>query len=122
MGWRMIVVVAGFVWLAPESALAGMPAPFRLTDVPRMRIEAISFFLAVLLASSGLIQLLWNGLRSSFGRLPRMTYPRAVSLVLLWGLLFIVVLAMISAARELMTPGAWERDGATYRLKGGPER
>ena len=63
----MIVVVVGFVWLVPESAQAGMPAPFRLTDVARMRIEAISFFIAVLLASSGLIQLLWNGLRSSFG-------------------------------------------------------
>ena len=28
-----------------------------------------------------------------------------------------VVLAMISGARELMTPGAWEKHGATYRLK-----
>src|SRR5204863_9233574 len=33
-----------------------------------------------------------------------------------WGLLFVIVLAMISGARELMTPGAWKRDGATYRL------
>ncbi len=24
---------------------------------------------------------------------------------------------MISGARELMTPGAWERDGQTYRLR-----
>jgi len=28
------------------------------------------------------------------------------------------VLTMISGARELMTPGAWEKDGAIYRLKG----
>lgn len=27
------------------------------------------------------------------------------------------VLTMISGARELMTPGAWEKRGATYRLK-----
>jgi len=107
------------VCLLPRIAVAGMPAPITLTDIARLRIEAISFFLVVLLASSGLVQLLWNGLRKSFARLPRLTYFRAVALVVLWGLLFMVVLAMISGARELMTPGAWERSGATYRLTGG---
>jgi hypothetical protein len=96
-----------------------MPAPFTLTDVARLRIEVISFFLVVLLASAGLIQLVWNGLRASFVRLPRLSYPKSVGLVALWGLLFVVVLAMISGARELMTPGAWDRRGATYRLNGG---
>jgi hypothetical protein len=33
-----------------------------------------------------------------------------------WGLLFLVVLTMISGARELLTPGAWEKVGFTYRL------
>jgi hypothetical protein len=32
-------------------------------------------------------------------------------------LLFVLVLTMISGARELMTPGAWESSGVTYRLK-----
>jgi hypothetical protein len=32
------------------------------------------------------------------------------------GLLFVLVLTMISGARELMTPGAWEKRGLTYRL------
>jgi hypothetical protein len=32
-------------------------------------------------------------------------------------LLFVLVLTMISGARELMTPGAWEKNGLTYRLK-----
>src|SRR5262249_35186152 len=36
-----------------------------------------------------------------------------------WGLLFVLVLTMISGARELMTPGAWEKQGLTYRLKKG---
>src|SRR5262249_55804861 len=36
----------------------------------------------------------------------------------LWGLLFLLVLTMISGARELMTPGAWEKQGLTYRLPG----
>src|SRR5262249_13681773 len=43
-------------------------------------------------------------------------YFRAVGLVTLWGLLFVLVLTMISGARELMTPGAWEPGGVTYRL------
>jgi hypothetical protein len=30
--------------------------------------------------------------------------------------LFLLVLTMISGARELMTPGAWEKKGFTYQL------
>jgi hypothetical protein len=101
----------------PADAIAGMPAPVRLTDIGRMRLQTISFFLLILFLSAALIQWLWNGLRPTFPRLPKLNYPRALSLVVLWGLLFVVVLAMISGARELMTPGAWEKHGATYRLK-----
>lgn len=97
-------------------ALAGMPVPWTLRDVARMRVEAISFFLAVLLASAGMIQWIWNALRKDFARLPRLNYWRSLGLVAIWGLLFVVVLTMVSGARELMTPGAWERNGATYRL------
>ena len=113
--WLIVVAVAA-VTLLTQPALAGMPAPMTLRDVPRMRIEAISFFLMVLLASAKLIQWLWNGLRSNPSRVPRLTYPKSLGLVTLWGLLFVVVLAMISGARELMTPGAWKQEGATYRL------
>ena len=35
---------------------------------------------------------------------------------MLWGLCFVVVLTMISGARELMTPGAWKKQGWTYTL------
>ena len=34
-----------------------------------------------------------------------------------WGSLFVLVLTMISGARELMTPGAWKKDGITYVLE-----
>ena len=104
--------------LSALPAHAGMPYPPTLTDIARLRVEAISFFLFILLACAGLIQLLWNRLRTTFIRLPRLSYPKALGLVMLWGLLFIIVLAMISGARELMTPGAWEKQGATYRLTG----
>ena len=110
------MVVAASVMQVAQPALAGMPAPFTLREMARLRIEAISFFLVILLASAKGVQWIWNGLRSSAANLPRLTYGKALGLVSLWGLLFIVVLAMISGARELMTPGAWERQGATYRL------
>ena len=55
--------------------------------------------------------------RGDFTRLPRLTYGKSIAIVALWGLLFILVLTMISGARELMTPGAWEQHGATFRLK-----
>ena len=113
---RRISILAAALLSFP--ARAGMPYPPMLTDMARLRIQAISFFVFVLLACAGLIQLLWNMMRSSFPRLPRLSYPKALGLVVLWGLLFIVVLAMISGARELMTPGAWEKQGATYRLSG----
>ena len=113
---RWYVPAVAALTLLAQPALAGMPAPLTLRDMARMRVEAISFFLVVLLVSAKLIQWLWNGLRSNPSRVPRLTYPKSVGLVALWGLLFVVVLAMISGARELMTPGAWKQDGATYRL------
>jgi hypothetical protein len=95
---------------------AGMPS-LSLTDLARMRLESISFFLLGLLVSALVNKLLWNWLRRDFSRLPILTYRKSLAIVSLWGLLFILVLTMISGARELMTPGAWERDGFTYRLR-----
>jgi hypothetical protein len=114
---RVRVATAGLMlWLLGAStARAGMPMPV-LSEVARMRSQAISFFLVVFLASAWVIQRLWNGLRGDVPRLPRLSYPRAVGVVTLWGLLFLLVLTMISGARELMTPGAWRKEGLTYRL------
>ncbi len=80
------------------------------------RFQAISFFLLAFLLSALVVKLLWNGLRRDFPNLPRLSYGRAVAGVFLWGLLFIIVLTMISGARELMTPGAWRKQGFTYKL------
>ena len=98
--------------------LAGMPS-LRLTDVGEMRLQTISFFVVVFLACSLVVKWLWNGLRADFTKLPRLTYRRSLAMVSLWGLLFILVLTMISGARELMTPGAWEPkpNALTYQLK-----
>jgi hypothetical protein len=107
-------------------ASAGMPAPLP-TDVDRYlvwrvndsiigRVQAISFFVVTLLVCTAVVRWLWNYLQKDFPRLPRLSYGKALAGVLLWGLLFIVVLTMISGARELMTPGAWEKQGFTYKL------
>jgi hypothetical protein len=112
----------------PRDASAGMPS-FTLADVrrslslsnlTRMRLEVISFFLLSILLCAGIIQLIWNSLRRDFPILPRLSYGKALGVVTLWGLLFVLVLTMISGARELMTPGAWEKRGLTYQLAQDP--
>src|SRR5437764_12140819 len=109
-----------FLVLWPRAALAGMPS-ISFSDVARLRLQTISFFLMGLLISAAVIMAIWNGLRRDFAWLPRLSYAKACGLVVLWGLLFIVVLTMISGARELMTPGAWEKNGLTYKLRNEPK-
>jgi hypothetical protein len=103
----------------PAAAQAGMPTPrVVVNELVRLRLENVSFFLLAFLVSALLVQLLWNYLRCDWAALPRLTYFKALGLLTLWGLLFVLVLTMISGARELMTPAAWEPNGATYRLAG----
>jgi hypothetical protein len=115
-----IFIAISFVFLAPPPAIAGMPS-ILLTDMARMRIQTISFFLFGLLLSAKLIQWIWNSLGKDFTVLPRLSYTKALGVVTMWGLLFVLVLTMIAGARELMTPGAWEKHGKTYRLVQPPE-
>jgi hypothetical protein len=113
------VLAAGILLLAAAApAHAGMPT-FTLTDVARARLDTISFFLVLLLLLALLVRGLWNYLAKDFQKLPKMTYPKALAAVTLWGLLFLIVLSMISGTRELLTPGAWEKQGVTYKLKDG---
>jgi hypothetical protein len=106
-----------FAWLGLVTvAQAGMPMP-ELTDVARLRLETISFFLMVFLLCAWGVKGLWNSLAKDFTSLPTLSYRRALALTTLWGLMFVIVLTMISGARELMTPGAWEKNGSTYKLR-----
>lgn len=118
---RLAAVLTGSAWLLlwPGVALAGMPSP-HLADWARVRMQTVSFFLMALLVSALVIRWLWNRLRADFPRLPRLTYGKALSMVVLWGLLAMVVLIMISGARELLTPGAWEKDGLLYKVSETP--
>jgi hypothetical protein len=112
-GWFALVVM---VWGGlPTVVWAGMPS-FTLTDAASMRLEVISFFGLAFLACSAVIRWIWNSLRTDFPRLPVLSFRRALGLTFVWGCLFLLVLTMISGARELMTPGAWRKDGLTYKL------
>ncbi|MEJ7590064.1 MAG: hypothetical protein WKF77_00795 [Planctomycetaceae bacterium] len=135
-----VVVAALLSSLWTASVNAGMPAllpsswtaessPERASSgdavsagAVALRIQAISFFLAMFLLSGWLVKGLWNLARRDFKKLPTLSYGRSLALVTLWGLAFVVVLTMISGARELMTPGAWRKQGWTYTLaNAGPE-
>ncbi len=124
--WRRIRIAIVCLFLGTAEVRAGMPsvtladlktaARTGLTDLGRQRLEVISFFLLVLIGCAWLVQRTWNSMRKEFPILPRLSLSRAVGVIVLWGLLFVLVLTMISGARELMTPGAWEKVGLTYRL------
>ena len=100
-----------------QTAYAGMPSPsLNLTDIASLRLQTISFFLLVLLVSAWVFKKLWNMLARDFPKMPVLSYKGALAGTILWGLMFLFVLTMISGARELLTPGAWEKSGRTYRL------
>ena len=104
-----------FVLAFGNSLHAGMPS-ISFTDLGRFRLQSLSFFLVVLLVMSLVVWWLWNSLRKDFPRLPHLRFVGAVGLMTLWGLLVLVVLTMISGARELLSPKAWVKDGLTYRI------
>ncbi|HBL48516.1 MAG TPA: hypothetical protein DDZ90_34550 [Planctomycetaceae bacterium] len=91
-------------------------ASIDLTEIAQLRLQSISFFLLLFLLSAWGLKKLWNMLARDFPKLPVITYKAALAGTFLWGLMFLFVLTMISGARELLTPGAWEKDGRTYRL------
>ncbi|MFN0052550.1 MAG: hypothetical protein ACKV0T_10170 [Planctomycetales bacterium] len=111
---RTLVALA--VCTIPTVAMAGMPS-VTLTELGRLRLHSISFFVFGFLVATCGVKMVWNLLQKDFPRLPRMTFKTAAGVVFLWGMLFILVLTMISGARELMTPGAWEKQDLTYKIK-----
>jgi hypothetical protein len=122
---RPILFLAVLALAAPNRASAGMPTPLplppprivkQLNESIEYRLQAISFFLLVLLICALVVWRLWNYLQRDFPSWPRLSFLKALAAVILWGLLFVIVLAMIGGARELMTPGAWKKTGITYEL------
>jgi hypothetical protein len=96
---RTLTLAIAALLAFPVKASAGMPS-IGLSEIAQLRIETISFFLVAFLLCSAFVRAIWNGLRGDFPRLPDLTYRRAVMLVGIWGLLFLLVLTMISGARQ----------------------
>ena len=116
--WLLLIASLGLVLVWPARAWAGMPTP-ALTEWGFLRVSAISFFGVAFLVAAGVIRGLWNFLARDFS-LPRLTYGKAVAGSTLWGLFLVVVLTMIAGARELLTPGAWQRRGPLYAVADSP--
>ncbi len=114
-GW--LAVSAGNAWAGmPDTRLFDIAKVVTLNENAEWRLKGVSFFLMGVLLSALAVQYLWNHLAKDFKFLPVMSYFKALGAVTLWGLLFVLVLTMISGARELMTPGAWKKRGSTYTL------
>jgi hypothetical protein len=96
-------------------ARAGMTS-YTLSDVARLRLEEFSFFAFVFLLCAFGIKGLWNTFARDFPSVPRLDLKRAFTLTALLSVLMLLVLSMISGARELLTPGAWKRQGTAYKL------
>src|SRR5262245_3581544 len=100
--FTIVVVTGGLGAGVPATALGGMPSVtpadiqriVAATRLTTQRLEAISFFLVAFLIVAAAIRGIWNSLRRDFPRLPRLSYTRALGLVALWGLLFLIVLTM----------------------------
>lgn len=111
------------------SILAGMPVPLpthltkeslphidALDPIVDSRLQGLSFFLLLFLLCAWAFQWVWNWSRTDSSQLSKLTFRQAFVLIFGWGMASLVVLTMISGARELMTPGAWQQQGWTYKL------
>jgi hypothetical protein len=114
--------ILGFKWgiclamlLAAWPAHAGMTV-YGLSDVYRLRLQEISFFLVLLLGCAFGFKILWNYSFKGFDSVPKLTFLRALSASLMFGLVMLLILTMISGIREVLTPGAWRKQGTAYRL------
>ena len=97
------------------SAHAGMTV-YGLRDIYRLRFEEISFFIVMFLVCAFLLKLLWNYAFKEFTAMPRISYRQSLCASLLFGVMTLLILTMISGIREVLTPGAWRRQGTSYKL------
>jgi hypothetical protein len=97
------------------SVQAGMTV-YGLRDIYALRLQEISFFVVLFFASAFGFKALWNYAFKDLRIVPRLRYRHALSAALVFGLLMLLILTMISGIREVLTPGAWRRQGSSYRL------
>ena len=90
-----------------------------VSDIASARLSTISFFLFTIIISTILFKYTWNSLGKTFEKLPKLTLKQSALFITILTLFISLILVMISGARELLTPGAWEKvpNKSTYRLK-----
>jgi hypothetical protein len=104
------------LWLLLASrAEAGMTV-YGLNDVYKLRLEEISFFIVLFLLCSVALKFLWNYAVKGFDFLPKIGFKQAMCIALIFGTGTLLILTMISGIREVLTPGAWRKQGSAYRL------
>lgn len=109
---NFLCLIAGMPSVLPED----VSTVLRLNEDAVARLQSISFFLFALMAATITVWALWNFVARDTKWLPKISFAKASCLVFLWSALFVIVLTMISGARELLTPGAWKKVGVTYTL------
>jgi hypothetical protein len=113
-------LTSAFLLAFPATARAGMVV-YTLTDIAAARLQVISFFIVFSLVLAFIFQRCWNALSKDFTALPALTYKKSIAVIFVASLFCGLILTMISGARELMTPGAWEKEGTHYKLRS-PEK
>jgi hypothetical protein len=108
-----LLLIAGFAFTA--SSYAGMTV-YSLRDIYRLRFQEISFFVFLFLMCAVLLKFLLNYAIKGIDFLPRINFRRSLCLSVMFGLGMLLILAMISGIREVLTPGAWRHQGTSYRL------
>jgi hypothetical protein len=72
---RIMPIAALLLHEQASVACAGMPMT-TLTDLARMRLQTISFFLLVFVVCSWVVRRIWNAARNDFPWLPFLTFSR----------------------------------------------
>lgn len=90
---------------------------YTLTDIVTARLQVISFFLVLSVVMAAVFQYCWNRLAKDFPRLPVLSGKQSLAVIFVASLFCGLILTMISGARELMTPGAWDKVGTGYKLR-----
>lgn len=115
-----------------EPLFAGMPALLPLDSGPRSLgesgvdvfafVEILVYSTIVLSISAAFVRWSWNMIVEDSAALPRLTYPRAFGVCVIWGLAMFVALILIDGTRHSLTPTRWIRNGMTYQLSSDAER
>ena len=112
---RLAALLSLIGFASVSTAYAGMTV-YGLRDIYQLRLQELSFFGFLLILCALLFKLLWNYAIKGFNFLPRINFRQSLCLAILFGLATLLVLTMISGIREVLTPGAWRRQGTSYRL------